>query len=250
MGFPGPWIERVQTVCIDPGHGGSDRGRVREADALFPLLEEAEYTLIQGLQLRDRLEARGYVVVMTRTTDTDVNANEADVNGDGKTKADSERDGIFDEMQARINICNRAQADLMISIHINGYDTERPSGYETWYTLDREFGAQSRRIAELTHEALGSQLAAAGYTPEARGVKDDGSVSVDDSDPTLESHMLITGPELPGRLTPSQMPGVIVEGLFITNPDDAAFLVSDGGISAIVTGYENAVIAYFNEYEF
>ena len=54
------------SICIDPGHGGSDPG------AQGCNLSEAEINLAVSLKLKPLLEAAGYTVYMTRTTDTDV----------------------------------------------------------------------------------------------------------------------------------------------------------------------------------
>lgn len=249
-GYAGPWVDGVQTVCIDPGHGGSDRGRTFAGDGDVPPLEEAVYVLEQAKTLQDRLRAKGYVVVMTRTEDEDVNAGGADVNGDSRTVSNSERDGTYDEIQARINVCNRSNADLLISVHLNGFDTGKPSGYESWYTADRPFGTQSEVFAQLGVESIGERMAAEGYTPENRGAKDDGTYSVDDSDPTLAHNMLLTGPAIPGQLTPSQMPGAIMESLFITNLDDIAFLRSANGNDLIADSFVNAIDGYFSRFAY
>ena len=248
-GAEGRYLDGVRTVCIDPGHGGPDRGRTFAGDGNIPALEEAEFTLAQGFLLHDQLVDRGYIVVMTRTEDVAVNVNGTDVNGDGRTIADDERSGIYDEIQARINVCNRANADLLVSVHINGFDTGRPSGFESWYTADRPFGEQSAVFAQLGVEALGERMAEVGYEPENRGAKDDGTYSVDDSDPTLAHNMLLTGPELPGELVPSGMPGAIMESAFITNLDDAAFLLSNDGNMIIALAYADAIDGYFVRFQ-
>ena len=71
------------------------------------------------------MQQRGYKVIMTRETDTAVNVDGKDVNGDGRTAAHdppgSDHNETLDELQARINICNAANADLLVSMHINGY---------------------------------------------------------------------------------------------------------------------------------
>jgi N-acetylmuramoyl-L-alanine amidase len=53
------------------------------------------------------------------------------------------------------------------------------------------------------------------------------------------------GPAQQNKVTPSEMPGIIVEVGFLSNDKEAAFMVSPEGRNAIVTGYEQAVIRYF-----
>ncbi len=55
----------------------------------------------------------------------------------------------------------------------------------------------------------------------------------------------MTGPERPGKLTPSEMPGAVVEGLFLSNEEDAAFIQSDIAAETIIGAYEEAINAYY-----
>jgi N-acetylmuramoyl-L-alanine amidase len=245
---------RAPIVCLDPGHGGADRGFTR-VDANGTLaMEEEPLDLAQAWELRARLEQRSYRVVMTRETDAAVNIDGKDVNGDGRTAAHdrpgSERNKDLDELQARINICNAAQADLLVSIHVNGYSDSTPRGYETWFTRERPFGDRNAAFATLAYAHLKEQLRTIGYVlpaEEERGVLPDTTADVRREYP-LFKHFIMTGPEVPGVVTPSAMPGAIVEALFISNDGDAAVLASPEGQQAIVTAYENAIAEYFERY--
>ena len=245
--WPGQGDGRT-VVCIDPGHGGWDQGFNRPFSGILPGLAEADYNLAQAYDLAERLEEHGFEVVMTRRTPSAVNDEGADVNGDGETIADSDEAGTIDELQARIYICNEAQADLLVSMHINGSEA-RPlvKGYETWYTGSRPFGDHSQRFATLVFRALGAEMEAAGYITDPREVNDDRNISVDDSDASLFDHMIVTGPDVRGQINGSEMPGAIVEALFISNDDDARFLDSPDGHEAIVSAYESAILDYFDE---
>lgn len=245
---------RPPVVCLDPGHGGSDRGFTEFFNDGSAGLEEAVLVMQQAWDLESRLKNRGYDVVMTRDTDIDVNADGKDVNKDGRTAAHdpprSDRNKTLDEIQARINVCNSAHADLLISIHINGYSTEKPRGYETWFTRERPFGGRNAEFATLAYAHLREQFAKIGYVlpaDEERGVLPDSTADVQREHPVFK-HFIITGPAIPGVITPSAMPGAIVESLFVSNPGDAAVLTSPEGENAIVTAYENAVVEYFDDY--
>lgn len=243
--------DRAPVVCIDAGHGGrTNRGRVPLAVNTYSWLDEASLVLQHAWDLEARLKQYGYTVAMTRRTDTAVNASEADVNGDGKTARDGASFGTLDDLQARIDICNEANADLLISMHINGFDRPTARGYETWFTKERPFGDQSWRFATLAYRALQNQLAPLGYVlpeNEERGVLPDTTADVDTEHAQFKNFVL-TGPAVEGKVDPSRMPGAIVETLFLTNDGDAAILASSEGRDAIVTAYEIAILQYFQEY--
>src|SRR5215204_901954 len=245
---------RAPIVCLDPGHGGADRGFTRfDANGVLTM-EEEPLDLEQAWELKARLEQHSYRVVMTRETDAAVNSAGKDVNGDGRTAAHdrpgSERNKDLDELQARINVCNAAQADLLVSIHVNGYSDSTPRGFETWFTRERPFGDRNAAFATLAYAHLKEQLRTIGYVlpaEEERGVLPDTTADVQREYP-LFKHFIMTGPEVPGVVTPSAMPGAIVEALFISNDGDAAVLASPEGEQAIVTAYENAIVEYFERY--
>jgi N-acetylmuramoyl-L-alanine amidase len=44
------------------------------------------------------------------------------------------------------------------------------------------------------------------------------------------------------------MPGAVVEGLFLSNDDDAAFIQSDKADDTLVGAYEEAITRYFSVY--
>ncbi|HEX5499647.1 MAG TPA: N-acetylmuramoyl-L-alanine amidase, partial [Thermomicrobiales bacterium] len=241
-------------VCLDPGHGGSDRGFMRAPFGVLPSMNEADMALRLAWDLESRLKRDGLTVVMTRRTDVSVAGDDEDVNGDGKTSRDdpagTDHYGTIDDIQARINICNAAHANLLVSMHINGYSTGKPYGYETWYTAERPFGDLSRAFATLAYAHLKEQLGKIGYVvPPAleRGVNADSTADVQ-KQYSIYKHFLITGPEIPHELTPSAMPGAIVETLFISNDNDAMVLAGEQGRNAIVTAYENAIVEYFHDH--
>lgn len=222
-------------VCIDPGHGGEDLGNVRVENGRI-LLQEKDIVLEHSLMLAERLRAQGFEVVLTRETDTEVNPSNEDVNGDGEVAPEGgpARTDQLDDLQARINICNLAAADLLVSVHYNGAENEFLSGYEVWFNDDREFSGRSEAFATFMHEALGDGFADAGYEAVDRGIG-------------IEGHV-VTGPERPGELVPSEMPGAVIEGLFLSNDEDAEFIQSDIADEMLVGAYEQAITRYFSVY--
>lgn len=124
------------TVCIDPGHGGYDRG----SEALG--YEEAKQVYALGLLVCEELENRGYTVVMTRTDD------------DTKVTLDE-----------RVAISNNSPAEIMVSIHRNKYEaSEEVSGMEAW------IGSSDPADAHALAESILNKLVATN-TMRNRGLK-------------------------------------------------------------------------------
>ena len=239
---------RVPVVCLDPGHGGPDLGFTRQGDGALPALIEKNLALQLAWDLAWQLEQRGIEVVLTRNDDVAVNPRARDANGDGKTAKDSPSDGTLDELQARIDACNAAEADLLVSMHFNGFPDPAARGYEVWYTANRPFGDKSRHAATLIYRELERRMTEAGYTGPPRGVNDDATADVAvEPHAFAAQHYVLTGPAIPGRVRPSEMPGAIVEPLFLSNDEDAAFLATKSGWVAIATAYEAAIVAYFED---
>lgn len=245
-------------VCIDVGHGGIDWGNVRlSEDETEILTYEKDLALAQSLDLEARLNSRGIGVVLTRRTDSEVNAANQDINGDGETGEDVDGDGKIepedgetvnnlDELQARVNICNDAGADLLMSVHVNGAANTFLNGYETWWVKDRPISDDSRRFAELVADAMGEAFEAVGFETTFRGAADDTQLYLPDEDQGTFDHYVMLSPDVPARnFVGSKMPGIMVEGLFLSNDDDYAFVTTDEGQEAIVSAYEQAIVEYF-----
>ena len=101
-----------KTICIDPGHGGSDTG------ALGAFSQEKNITLAISKKVQTLLQQAGANVIMTRTTDVDVYAP---------------NDGAVEELQARCNIANAAKADAFVCIHIDSYSSADAGGVTAYY---------------------------------------------------------------------------------------------------------------------
>lgn len=253
--------ERV--VCIDPGHGGWDTGwpRTDQIDPPYdpPFVTEAELNLGIAFMLKEELEANDVTVIMTRVSGGAVNALEADVNGDGVTRRDFEDDaqaeqaGDRDELQARINICNESGADVLISVHLNGFDDRSVDGYEIYYTAApyRPFGNLNAELATLVYRELDSTLRESDYNGFGRGANDDTKLDSEQHDLGTEEHLIMTGPEVntaPYRITPTNMPGIIVEGVFLSNDEDSRFIIQPANQRLMAGAYARGILEYFERH--
>lgn len=256
--------ERV--VCIDPGHGGWDTGwnRSDQSDQIEepyepPVVTEAELNLGLSFMLKEELERNGVTVVMTRVSGGAVNAMEEDVNGDGMRRRDfedpdqAEQAGSRDELQARINVCNEANADVMISVHFNGFDDRSVDGYEIYYTAApyRPFGNLNAELATLVYRELDRTLQNSGYGGFGRGANDDTKLDAVQHDLGTEDHLVMTGPAVTGAnytITPTNMPGIVVEGAFLSNDDDARFVIQPANQRLMAEAYARGILNYFERH--
>jgi N-acetylmuramoyl-L-alanine amidase len=223
--------DRAPVIVLDPGHGGPEVGAVTpEGD-----LGEKTVNLRIALRLADLLRADGYHVVLTRDTDRSVDPR---YTGSGYP-------GVRNDLQARVDIANAAGADLFISIHNNGGPASE-SGTEIWYSHLRPFGERNHTLAEAVYTGILTRLRAIGYSAYGRGVKDDTSFRIFRGQ-TYNIYVLGPG-EGPRSHTPTAMPGILGESLFMSNPSDSAVLRRSDGIDAIARGYRDGVRAYFAAY--
>ncbi|MDI1248166.1 MAG: N-acetylmuramoyl-L-alanine amidase [Lacunisphaera sp.] len=99
----------LEFIVIDPGHGGSDPGTGSRQ------LQEKTFTLDVARRLQQDLVQRGYRVMLTRTSDVRL----------ARTQVT--------DLRRRIELANRADADLFISIHFNSLPgNPTVSGIETY----------------------------------------------------------------------------------------------------------------------
>ena len=212
-------------VAVDPGHGDvySEPGR-QAVDGT----REAVVNLDIGLRLRDMLEGAGVRTTISRTTDQGANQpDEWDRNGDGET-------GYADDLLARCDIANQGRADLFIAIHNNFADNTGIHGTATYYWPERPFAAQSLALAQAVQAGLVKRLAAyqtSSWRPRDRGLR------------TYDYFVLYQ--YKPPRITrPTEMPGVLSEGLFYSNLGDLAMLKRPDVRQSMAAGYYDAIQAY------
>ncbi len=217
---------KVGKVVIDPGHGGKDPGVTGPTG-----LKEKDLVLDVGLKLRDFLKSRiGIEVVMTRDSD------------------------VYVPLEERTAIANQIGADLFISIHANGSPNRKVRGIET-FVLDFSSSEDERRVASLENASSQNTIAAL----------EDLLRSIARGDYKQESRDLarIVQTNLHGKLSKSlkgqtnrgvkqapfivligsNMPSILTEVGFISNPSDEKYYKSDTSrdllAEALYTGVEN-----------
>jgi N-acetylmuramoyl-L-alanine amidase len=242
--FPPLGHDRHLTVFIDPGHGGLDSGAVGTQSS-GTRIDEKDVTLAIGLAVLQPLRDAGFTIVLSRTTDSLV----------GQPEPGNSSGGILNEwgsrydIQARIACANTSVADLLVSVHMNAFDDPLVGGTETFFDTARPFGAQSARLALIVQRRLVSSLAAAGWTVPDRGVISDVELDPPGWTPlgVEYRHLLELGPAEADYLDqPSQMPGVLIEPVFISDPFEADIAASHDGQAAIASGLVLAIRDFFS----
>jgi N-acetylmuramoyl-L-alanine amidase len=244
VAFPPISGNRHTTVFLDAGHGGIDPGGIGETES-GQTIYEADETLPVELDAMALLRADGYRVVVSRTGNSSVARP-----GPGDVS-----DGIFtvqgehDEVAARDVCANLAKANILIGIYFDVGGTTQDAGSVTAYDADRPFSTASLRLATLVQNEVVAEMNAQGWNIPNDNVQSDASLG----GPPLSSaaaaygHLLLLGPAMAGFFsTPSEMPGALIEPLFITDPYEGSIAASPPGQQVIANGLAKAVGQYFS----
>jgi N-acetylmuramoyl-L-alanine amidase len=232
-------------IFLDPGHGGIDSGTIgRTADGT--LVEEKTVALAIALRTAEHLRRDGLVVVLSRTDDSLPGAVAADYTEDGTLLTP---DGVLADLQRRIDRANASGASVILSIHFNAYEDPSIRGTQTFYDSSRPFGDESQRFAALIQNGVIAALEAAGFTTPDRGVTDDVQLQTE-SLGALDAgynHLVLLGPEIPGRLRPSEMPGALTEVMFLSDPPEAEAASDPATQEILATAYTSAIEQYLRD---
>jgi N-acetylmuramoyl-L-alanine amidase len=212
----------VQTVVIDPGHGGDDTGARGAGGAL-----EKQVTLEVARRLKAVLEARmGVHVVLTRDDDRAVSPDE------------------------RTATANNAKGDLFVSLHMNASASTAMTGAEVYFMrLDREgeetrreAGAQAAALPVLgggsrTIETIRWDLAQARYVEQSGQLANMLAASLEGHVPTTPQPVQAAPLRVLAGLN---MPAVLFEMGYLTNADQEKRATADEGRTALVQAIYDA----------
>jgi N-acetylmuramoyl-L-alanine amidase len=210
------------TVVVDPGHGGMFDGAVGPDGT-----READLNLDIALRLARMLEGAGVHVILTRDSDREVNTPAIDRTFDGVID-------VTDDLAARADIANAARADLFIAVHNNFAVDRSTGGPSTYFSDERAFRARSEQLARIIQARMVSALASVGsegWRPHDHGV-------------LTYPYYVLRGVDPPRLLRPTRMPGVLSEGLFLSNPRELRMLQRGRVRQAMANGYYEAIGEY------
>jgi N-acetylmuramoyl-L-alanine amidase len=198
---------KIGRIVIDAGHGGHDSGTIGAGG-----IEEKDVVLDVALRLGALLHDRlGAEIVYTRSDDT------------------------FVPLETRTAIANKAQADLFISIHANSSADASARGVETYYlnfttspdalqTAARENAVSNQSIHQLSD--LVKKITLRDKIDESRefasDVEDGLYAGLQKGNAGLKRRGVKKAPFV--VLIGANMPSILAEISFVTNPRDATQL--------------------------
>jgi N-acetylmuramoyl-L-alanine amidase len=220
---------KIGKIVVDAGHGGHDTGTIGPNGLL-----EKDLVLDVALKLGKLLEEKlGAEVVYTRDDDT------------------------FIPLETRTAIANKEQADLFISIHANSSDDPSARGVETYYlnftsradaleVAARENAVSEQSIHEL--QDLVKKIALKEKIGESREFATDVQHSLytglSAKSPTLRNRGVKKAPFV--VLIGANMPSILAEISFVSNPDDAKKLKTSDYRQRIADSLYKGVAKYVN----
>ena len=216
----------LRVIVVDAGHGGTEEGAKGPAGLL-----EKNVTLSVARRLKAALEARlGVRVILTRDGDSTVGLDE------------------------RAALANNNKADLFVSLHANASVRAETTGAEVFYLSLEEYGDAAERVARAESEMLpvfggGTrdielilwEMAQARYIQESAALAQAVEASLRERVPMSPRAIQ----QAPFRvLVGANMPAVLVEMGFITNPAQEKQLQSDEFQNLVVQGLLESITRF------
>jgi N-acetylmuramoyl-L-alanine amidase len=220
-------------VALDPGHGGEDPGAIGPTG-----LREKDVVLAVALQLRDRLNSvPGMRAMLTRDDD------------------------YFVPLQERVRKARRVQADLFVSIHADAFVTPGARGASVFALSDKgATSATARWMAQRENaaDAVGGVNLTATADPQVVQTILDMSTAAQIKDSLSIGREVLERMGRVGRLhkrdveqagfavlKAPDIPSILVETAFISNPEEEAHLRSAAYQKRLVEALFVGIRRYF-----
>jgi N-acetylmuramoyl-L-alanine amidase len=238
---PSPEGERYIIVALDPGHGGEDPGAIGPRGT-----KEKDVVLQIALRMRDRINS------------TTIHTKQ----GHLPMRAFLTRDAdFFVPLNQRVEKARRVQADLFVSIHADAFLTPEARGASVFaLSQGAASSAQARWMAKQENRAdlVGGLNIKTQDTAVQRALLDMSTTAQINDSLKLGSEMLgqirrigkLHKPRVEQAgfavLKAPDIPSVLVETAFISNPDEEARLISDAYQNELANALMKSIERYFS----
>ena len=226
-------IDRLIVIALDPGHGGEDPGAIGPSG-----LREKDVVLAIALQLRDRINAQSSMRAML-TRDAD----------------------FFVPLHERVRKARRVQADLFVSIHADAFITPQARGASV-FALSQGGASSSAARWMANRENSADQVGGVNINAKDATVV---RTLLDMSTTAQIKDSLKLGGEVLGQigkvgklhkaeveqagfavLKAPDIPSILVESAFISNPEEEAKLRDPQYQARLVEALATGIQRYFS----
>ena len=221
----------IRRIVLDPGHGGKDPGTIG-ANGMM----EKDITLNVAKKLAVKLREAGFDVILTRDRD------------------------VFIPLEERTAIANSREGDLFISIHANASRNKKLSGVETFFlnfsqdpsviaTAARENATSSKNISQM--KDIIEKIVQNTKIPESKELAQCIQNSLVRN--FSQKHSNVRNLGVKGGpfwvLIGAEVPSVLVEISFLSNPAEEARLITEAYRQLAAQGIYEGIITYKSSLE-
>jgi len=212
-----PFLDEIKTVVLDPGHGGHDNGAVGPEGTL-----EKSVTLALAQLIEDQLK-KNYKMMLTRSGDYWIN------------------------LPGRTAVANHLKADLFISIHTGGSFLHQAKGITIFYYKELsgfalETGTDSSKQGNAPNPQAPWDNIQAGHIASSKALaqimQNNISSQLEFSNSKIQNADLMV-------LKGADMPAILIEVGYLTNPGDEKKLQSPKFLSDFARAICKGIDDYF-----
>ena len=191
-------------ILIDPGHGGVDQGASGDMN-----IGEAPINLAISKKLMSFLEGSGFTVEMTRYDDSGLYS---ELSGTIRSKKN-------EDLKNRVELINKSEADLVVSIHLNSFPQKQYYGAHVFYQKSNE---------------TATKLAADTIQDSMKSILDENNKRV----PQIKRDIKI--------MDDSTVPVILIECGFLSNNEEERKLTTDDYQEKTAWAIYAGLLKYFN----
>ncbi|MCB5558944.1 N-acetylmuramoyl-L-alanine amidase CwlD [Anaerosalibacter bizertensis] len=174
-------------------------------------VSESEINLAIGLKLKRIIEQSGGIVVITRNDNSGLYTEESKTIKEKKSE----------DLRNRKKIIDKNNCDIFLTIHLNSFPQSKYYGAQTFY---KEGCEKSKKLAYIVQDEL-------------RNVLDENNKRI----PQSKENIYL--------LREVEVPSILIECGFLSNPDEEKLLQNDKYQEKIAWAIYSGIIRYFNEIE-